>query len=934
MIVRSYAGWILALLLAASPAQAQPPAHPELVPQTGHTGGVTAVAFRPGTEQVLSGSNDGSAILWDAKTGRLLRTYKGGPLSNSFLAAGELQEAKMPADFLAAARETPAVSAVQFGPDGRWFVMACRPEGFLATMNANSQAVVWDVESGNRIRVFDLAMDSGAIALSRDGRLLLSGGQPMGPDEAKEMIEMGAKVKTSTGAVLWDLTTGKEVRQFGGFDAAYDAVRFSPDGRYVLAAGRDLGELYASPNAAGAVDATLVPVPAPDATPPAPSSEAKPLPKPAAGEFGSSGVLYLWDAVTGEQALKLRPRGVVTKAAFSSTGEHVLAIGMADTLEVWEIKTKKQLLNVRASAAVFSADGTQVMSVDPTGKFSVWDLASGKEVRSAGTTFDGVKGLALSTDGSQLLVGMTHLAPTRTATAEHPFVPGETVLVDVASGNVLRSFAAKTDPVDCVAVGPDGQHLLIGDNLFDAVAGRKLHGFCKAQVQAISTAFVPNGKLALVANHRGTQWLGNFMGGLFGGSESEPLATVIEIATGKTLAKFAAAYPAEGRVALGFSADGTRALTAVRGGMIGTWNVATGQKVSESQVPCNNLAAAFSPDGRSAVVSFHENKTVWWDCEKGEKVADKERQKGQPMRPGMPAVTSRDGKLQLAFSDDGSAVLVRETAKPTNVRTLKAGLTPYEAIRIAGFDAQDDRYVYAEVSSPYVGVWDVVAGKALRPFLLNEPFSADVLAFGPDGKQAATAGNDGQVTIWDVATGQKVHTIKLKSPIMTVAFSPNGALVAAGCADRSVVVASARPPKPVPTGIVTARTLGEQFILRGHQGPVDAVAFRPDGKMLVTACREDGTTRIWDIAGTEEKTDGTVQLRDGPAAKELLRILSIQNGRDWLAFTPDGAYDGSEGGLKYVAFRIGETLAVEPPTASAPRQPGLLGKIWAANSGL
>jgi WD40 repeat protein len=880
---------------------------------------------------VLSASNDGSAILWDAKTGRLLRTYKGGPLSNSFLAAGELQEAKMPADFLAAARETPAVSAVEFGPDGRWFVMACRPEGFMATMNANSQAVVWDVESGKRIRVFDLAMDSGAIALSRDGRLLLSGGQPMGPDEAKEMIEMGAKVKTSTGVVLWDLTSGNEVRQFGDFDAAYDAVRFSPDGRYVLAAGRDLGELYAPPVAAGAADATLVP--APDAAPPAPGGEAKPVAKPATGEFGSGGVLHLWDATTGEQVLKLKPRGVVTKAAFSSTGEHILAIGMGDTLEVWEIKSKKQLLNVRASAAVFSADGTQVMSVDPTGKFSVWDLASGKEIRSAATSFEGVKGLALSSDGNQLLVGMTHLTPNQNATAEHPFVPGEAVLFDVASGSVLRSLAAKTDPVDCVAVGPGGRHLLVGDNLFDAIAGRKMHGFCEAQVQAISTAFAPNGKLALVANHRGTHWLGNFLGGLFSNSDSEPLATVNEIATGKTLSKFAATYPTDGRVALGFSADGTRGLTAVRGGMIGTWEVATGQKVSESQIPCNNLAAAFSPDGRLAVVSFHENKTLWWDCEKGEKVADKGRQKGQPMRPGMPAVASRDGKLQLAFSDDGSAVLVHETAKPTNVRTLKAGLTPYEALRIAGFDAQDDRFVYAEVSSPYVGIWDVEAGKALRAFSLNEPFSAEVLAFGPNGKQAATAGNDGQVTIWDVATGKKVHAIKLKSPIMTVAFSPDGNLVAAGCADRTVVVASAGLPKPVPMGAVTERALGEQVVLRGHQGPVDAVAFRPDGKMLVTACREDGTTRIWDIANTEEQKDGTVQLRDGPAARELVRILSIQNGRDWLAFTPNGAYDGSKGGLKLVAFRVGETLVVELPTASEPPQPGLLGKIWTGNSG-
>ena len=218
----------------------------ELVPQTGHTAGVTAVAFRPGGAQLLTASSDGTAILWDVETGRQLRTYMGGPLSNSFLTAGELQEAKMPPTFPVAAKETPAVAAVEFSPDGRWFVMACRPEGFMAVMNANSQAVVWDIESGKRLRAFDLELDSGAIALSRDGKQLLSGGQPMDPAEVKEMAEMGVKVRPSTGVVLWDIATGNEVRQYGGYDAVYDAVQFSPDGRYVLGAGRDLAWLAPS----------------------------------------------------------------------------------------------------------------------------------------------------------------------------------------------------------------------------------------------------------------------------------------------------------------------------------------------------------------------------------------------------------------------------------------------------------------------------------------------------------------------------------------------------------------------------------------------------------------------------------------------------------------------------------------------------------------
>jgi WD40 repeat protein len=902
MNARSYAGWMIALLLGICTASAQPPARVELAPQTGQTAGVTAIAFRPGVAQVLSASSDGSAILWDAKTGRQLRTYRGGPLSNSFLIIGELQEAKMPPTFPAAARETPAVSAVAFSPDGRWFVMACRPEGFLAAMNANSQAVVWDTESGKRIRVFDLELDSGAIALSRDGKQLLSGGQPMDADEAKEMEEMGVKVRPLTGVVLWDIATGKEIRQYGSYDTAYGAVQFSPDGRYVLGGGQDLRAYSAPPG-------TPAPAPPPSSVappaPPAPAAQAapgnapKPPPKRADAEFVSNGVLRLWDAATGKEVLKLQPRGSVTKAAFSPSGKQVLALGLAGTLDVWEIETKKQLLNLRANAGVFSTDGKQVLAIDPAGKVGVWDLAGSKEAGLVTARFEGVKDIAIGPDGRHLLIGMTHLAPPRSsAVAARSFVPGEAVLLDVAANQVVRSYPARTDPVDFVTVSPTGQHLLIGDNLWDTATGQKLGSLCSGPAQAFSAVFSTDGKRVLVANHRGSHWLGSLVGGLFGPPAAEPLATLVDVATGKELAKYEARSPVSDRVALGLSVDGTRALMAARNGSITVWDVATGKRLSESLIACNNLAAAFSPDGKLAAVSFHENRSIWWDCEKGEKVSEQGHQKGQPMRPGTPSVSSRDGKLQLAFSDDGLTVIVQDPVNKAAARALKAGLTPYEGVRAAGFDAQDERFVFAEISSPCAGLWNVDAGKRLREFSLDEPFTAEAMAFGPDGRCVATAGNDGQMVIWDVATGKKASAFKLDSPIIAVTFSQDGNMLAAGCADR--------------TAVVLRIATGEKTRLLGHEGPVDTATFRPDGKLLVTACREDGTARIWDMA----------------TGKELARIVSIQNRRDWLVFTPEGSYDGSEGGRALVAFRVGDGLDVQPLGASHPPQSGLLGTIW------
>jgi len=46
-------------------------------PQLGHSGGVVAIAFSPDGRQILSGSWDRTVKLWDAATGREIRTYSG-----------------------------------------------------------------------------------------------------------------------------------------------------------------------------------------------------------------------------------------------------------------------------------------------------------------------------------------------------------------------------------------------------------------------------------------------------------------------------------------------------------------------------------------------------------------------------------------------------------------------------------------------------------------------------------------------------------------------------------------------------------------------------------------------------------------------------------------------------------------------------------------
>ena len=152
---------------ADGPARPQP----EPVPRSGHTSAVNDVAFSPDGRWLASGSSDQIVKLWEAATGRAVRTLAGH--SNS-------------------------VEAVAFSPDGRW----------LASGSWDKTVKLWEVATGREVRT--LAGHSSwveAVAFSPDGRWLASGGWD-------KMIK------------LWEVATGREVRTLAGHTRSVNGVAF------------------------------------------------------------------------------------------------------------------------------------------------------------------------------------------------------------------------------------------------------------------------------------------------------------------------------------------------------------------------------------------------------------------------------------------------------------------------------------------------------------------------------------------------------------------------------------------------------------------------------------------------------------------------------------------------------------------------------------
>jgi WD40 repeat protein len=356
-----------------------------------------------------------------------------------------------------------------------------------------------------------------------------------------------------------------------------------------------------------------------------------------------------------------------------------------------------------------------------------------------------------------------------------------------------------------------------------------------------------------------------------------------------------------------FSPDGTEVVTGGADHRVRVWRAADGELLRTVQLPGRVGLVALSPSGRRIVavasvkghvqarlVDAHTGRVVRTLPQRG--ITDVEFSSDGGLlatasadgttglwraRDGRPVRVLDDGGgrvTDLAFAPNGS--LLATTSRDGGVRVWRVAngerlffFTAHAAPTThVAFDPTGSFLV--STSEDRTGrIWEIAGIEQGRPvaLLAGHAEAVDVAAFSPDGGSLVTGSEDGTARLWDGRIEQHLRVVdKETSPVARAAFGsgrflvavvgrrvkalgdggrvrsfPAGRGVSAITSDgrfRATVAADSVEIQSVPTGRTVATLHAESA--------VTALAFRPDGREIVTADK-NGVVAIWDSASAD-----------------------------------------------------------------------------------
>jgi WD40 repeat protein/serine/threonine protein kinase len=512
------------------------------------------------------------------------------------------------------------VTTVQFSRDGR----------FLATGSWDNTVKVWEVEKVLRGEVESplcrwehTTARVWSVAFSPDSRWLASA---------------GGKEADKTGEFnVWDMNTGLKAFPTKTFTWAVRGVQFSPDGRRLATACRELVQVWDAQTG----EEQVLPFPCRDRDGILQEVVFSPDGRRLAAVGRSNSIhpdreVKVWDATTGAEVHSLPGHvGGLWRVAFSPDGRRLASTGVDQTVKVWDAQTGEEILTLRGHldevlSVAFSPDGSKLASASMDNTVRVWDgspleAVPTSEYRTLRGHAGAVTDVAFDPKDGRILVsaGMDGTVRKWDFQAGTEFVPRQRVagripkvaispdgrrlalsagnypvrVWDTTTGTEGLPFRGHTAAVSCMAFSPDRRHMALTDGdsflrVWDVTTAREVR-VLKGPNWPAGVAFSPEGRHLATGSSDGIVRVWDWK------SDDELPAQQLEH-TGRV-------------TSVDFSPDGKRLASAGWGRTVKVWNTVSWELLHELPQPSAVQCVAFGRDGRRLGWGGTDGTVTVWD---------------------------------------------------------------------------------------------------------------------------------------------------------------------------------------------------------------------------------------------------------------------------------------------------------------------------------
>ncbi len=602
------------------------------------------------------------------------------------------------------------------------------------------------------------------------------------------------------------------------------------------------------------------------------------------------------------QKLAVSPDG---KAVLLSYSSQLVLLNAGDFTLIWRTDPGRILSDV-----VFTNDGKHLVSCSPGGTVMMFDSATGAILKTILPQREGVISMALSGRGEYFAIldysGVTKVYDTSTGSevmknngASYPgglnsigLTPGGgNLLIDgldskprkqvqqwnVTDGKYKIGLLGVIDEMDSWKFSPDAKR----------VFGINRRSLTSVPANTLTAWNASNGALIKTYPQIGiiTDYVVSPDGSSILVATTDYKIHLLETESGNEKGVFSGhASPVAG---MDFTPDSQGVISLEASGKIILWDAVDLKPVAQRDgaLAYSRSGVGLSPDGRKAALVSPDRKAIWVvDIQSGAMEKALSPEQNDLYAPDLSPASDR-----AAAVDAQNRIIIWDTASGQKLQMITAKTrTPIHRVRFS-----PDGKVIASLNEGQVFLWDVASGAKKAEFAgLND------IAWSADGKLVASDSSDNRLYLTDSGTGRKTAALDAEA-ISSINFSPDGSLIAIGGT-------RVQPRERGLINMVFQIDAGSKIRLPVEMpklaGEVVYTAYSPDMSLLAGVDTQ-GNVYLWNLL-------------DGSQAAYFEEISAVPG---TLAFNSEGTLlyvAGSDGAIGVISTLEGAAMAETQPQAA------------------